>query len=35
MDNLVLLHANCHRQVHSQGLAVSKPRPVKRALRDA
>jgi RNA-directed DNA polymerase len=23
-DNLVLLHANCHRQVHSQGLVVNK-----------
>lgn len=32
LDNLVLLHANCHRQVHSQGWEVSKPRPVKRAL---
>lgn len=35
MDNLVLLHPNCHRQAHRQGLQVSKPRPVKRALRDA
>lgn len=26
-DNLVLLHPNCHRQVHSQGLKVAKPRP--------
>jgi RNA-directed DNA polymerase len=24
IDNLVLLHPNCHRQVHSQGLAVNK-----------
>ncbi|MCP4598422.1 group II intron reverse transcriptase/maturase [Neptuniibacter sp.] len=32
LDNLVLLHLNCHRQVHSQRLVVSKPRPVKRAL---
>jgi RNA-directed DNA polymerase len=24
VDNLVLLHANCHRQVHSQGLVVNK-----------
>lgn len=24
--NRVLLHPNCHRQVHSQGLAVAKPR---------
>ena len=26
-DNRVLLHPNCHRQVHSQGLTVVKPRP--------
>jgi len=25
--NRVLLHPNCHQQVHSQGLAVAKPRP--------
>jgi len=31
LDNLVLLHSNCHRQVHSQGWKVSKSRPVKRA----
>jgi hypothetical protein len=31
LDNLVLLHVNCHRQAHSQGWKVSKPRPVKRA----
>ena len=24
IDNLVLLHPNCHRQVHSQGLVVAK-----------
>jgi RNA-directed DNA polymerase len=24
VDNLVLLHANCHRQVHSEGLVVAK-----------
>lgn len=24
VDNLVLLHANCHRQLHSQGLVVNK-----------
>ena len=35
MDNLVLLHPNCHRQVHSQGLEVSKPRPVRRASGEA
>jgi len=28
LDNLVLLHPNCHRQVHSQGLSVVKPRPI-------
>jgi RNA-directed DNA polymerase len=26
-DNRVLLHPDCHRQVHSQGLIVVKPRP--------
>jgi hypothetical protein len=25
IENLVLLHANCHRQVHSEGLVVGKP----------
>ena len=30
-ENLVLLHPNCHRQVHSRGMEVSKPRSVKRA----
>jgi len=24
IDNLVLLHPNCHRQVHSEGLVVAK-----------
>jgi RNA-directed DNA polymerase len=28
-DNRVLLHPNCHRQVHSHGLTVVKPRPAK------
>jgi RNA-directed DNA polymerase len=28
-ENRVLLQPNCHRQVHSQGLSVVKPRPVK------
>ncbi len=28
-ENRVLLHPNCHRQVHSQGLSVVKPRPAK------
>jgi RNA-directed DNA polymerase len=27
LQNQVLLHPNCHRQVHSQGLVVVKPRP--------
>ena len=27
MENRVLLHPNCHRQVHSLGLNVAKPRP--------
>jgi RNA-directed DNA polymerase len=31
-ENRVLLHPECHRQVHSQNISVSKPRPVKRAL---
>ncbi len=29
-ENRVLLHPECHRQVHSQRLEVVKPRPVKR-----
>jgi hypothetical protein len=28
-ENRVLLHPNCHRQVHSQGFSVVKPRPAK------
>jgi RNA-directed DNA polymerase len=28
-DNRVLLHPNCHRQVHSQRLEVVKPRPAR------
>jgi len=28
-ENRVLLHPNCHRQVHSHGLSVVKPRPEK------
>ena len=35
MENRVLLHPNCHSQVHSQELSVVKPRPVKRAEREA
>jgi RNA-directed DNA polymerase len=34
-ENRVLLHPECHRQVHNQNLSVSKPRPVKRASRKA
>ena len=30
-ENRVLIHPNCHRQVHAKGLTVSKPRPVKAA----
>jgi RNA-directed DNA polymerase len=29
VDNCVLLHPNCHRQVHSQKLTVVKPRPAR------
>ncbi len=29
-ENQVLLHPNCHRQVHDQELEVAKPRPAKR-----
>jgi len=28
LDNLVLLHPTCHRQVHSLGLTVLSPRPI-------
>jgi RNA-directed DNA polymerase len=28
-ENRVLLHPNCHQQLHSQGLHVEKPRPTK------
>jgi RNA-directed DNA polymerase len=34
-ENRVLLHPECHRQVHSQNLSVSKPRPVTGASRTA
>ena len=30
-ENRVLIHPNCHRQVHATGLTVSKPRPAKDA----
>ena len=29
MENRVLLHPTCHKQVHSLGLTVLKPRPTK------
>ena len=35
VSNLVILHPNCHRQVHSQKLKVVKPAPVKRGLVEA
>lgn len=35
LANLVLLHPNCHRQVHSQGWHVAKPRPVTGTLSKA
>lgn len=35
LSNLVLLHVNCHRQVHQQGWLVAKPRPVTGALSKA
>jgi RNA-directed DNA polymerase len=28
-ENRVLVHPNCHQQIHSQGLDVGKPRPAK------
>ena len=34
-SNLVLLHPNCHRQIHSQRLEVAKPAPVKGGLDEA
>ncbi|MGH8056153.1 MAG: group II intron maturase-specific domain-containing protein [Candidatus Entotheonellia bacterium] len=35
LANLVLLHPNCHRQVHHQGWHVTKPRPVTGTLSKA
>ena len=35
IDNLVLLHPNCHRQVHSEGLVVNKDRVPQRAFAKA
>jgi len=32
LENLVLLHMNCHRQVHSRGWVVTKPRSVRGTL---
>ncbi|MBF6613364.1 MAG: HNH endonuclease [Chloroflexi bacterium] len=32
-DNRMLLHPNCHRQVHSQGLEVVKPRSNKSVIK--
>ena len=29
LDNRVLLHPNCHRQVHHEGLVVERPRPAR------
>jgi RNA-directed DNA polymerase len=30
VDNRVLLHPNCHMQLHNQGLHVEKPRPAEK-----
>ncbi len=35
IENRVLLHPNCHRQVHCQNVHVEKPRPVIRTFRKA
>ena len=35
ISNLLLLHPNCHRQIHSQRLEVAKPAPVKEGLVEA
>ena len=29
IENRVLMHPTCHEQIHSQGLAVGKPRPAR------
>jgi RNA-directed DNA polymerase len=29
IENRVLVHPNCHQQIHNQGLDVGKPRPAK------
>ncbi len=35
ISNLVLVHPNCHRQIHSQRLKVAEPAPVKRGFAEA
>ena len=35
ISNLVLLHPNCHRQIHSQRLNVAEPAPVTRGFDEA
>ena len=34
-ENRVLLHPNCHRLVHSQGIYVEKPRPASQGAKEA
>jgi len=34
-ENRVMLHPTCHKQIHSRGLRVVEPRPVKRASTEA
>jgi RNA-directed DNA polymerase len=34
-ENRVLLHPNCHRLVHSQGIFVEKPRPARQGVEEA
>jgi RNA-directed DNA polymerase len=34
-ENRVLLHPNCHRLVHSQGIYVEKPRPASQGVKEA
>jgi RNA-directed DNA polymerase len=34
-ENRVLLHPNCHRLVHSQGIFVEKPRPACQGVEEA
>jgi RNA-directed DNA polymerase len=35
LDNLVMLHATCHRQIHSTDHSVRSPRPLRRAFQAA